>query len=334
MLDAVRTFLHQHLTGSEPMVVAVSGGPDSVALLRALVLLQATGQVGHLIIAHVNHQLRDRDSAEDEAFVLALAQQLQAERASTSFRGVRRQTAADAQAVGANLESLARQQRYDWFAEVAREDGARWVATGHTADDQAETVLHRLLRGSGWRGLAGIPPRRPLAPGVDVIRPLLGLRRTEVLKFLAGLGQHYRQDSSNLERRFLRNRIRHELLPLLARDYNPAIVEVLRRLADQARELQQQEETAAAELLLRAELPRAGPVLVFRGDLLRTEPVRRVAEVFRLVWRREGWPMGEMGRRQWRRVAAVACGEVTAVDLPGRVRARRRGTVVQLRRLA
>src|SRR5436189_3233901 len=116
----------------------------------------------------------------------------------------------------ANLEAVGRRVRYDFLASVARETGAAWVATGHTADDQAETVLHRLLRGTGLKGLAGIPARRALAPGVDVVRPLLKVRRAEVLAFLQETGQRFRQDTSNVDPRFTRNRIRHELLPSLA----------------------------------------------------------------------------------------------------------------------
>src|SRR5207245_2885635 len=109
--------------------------------------------------------------------------------------------------------------------------------TGHTADDQAETVLHRLLRGTGLHGLGGIPARRDLAAGIEVVRPLLGTSRAEVLAYLQAEKQAFRQDSSNADLGFTRNRIRHELLPDLAR-YNPAIVSLLCRLADQAHEVQ------------------------------------------------------------------------------------------------
>src|SRR5207249_9959188 len=115
---------------------------------------------------------------------------------------VRTETAGD------NLESAARRLRYEWFARLARETGAAWVATGHTADDQAETVLHRLLRGTGLRGLAGIPRRRELAPGIVLVRPLLSVRRVELLGYLAQLVQTYCEDRSNRERRYTRNRRR------------------------------------------------------------------------------------------------------------------------------
>src|SRR5262249_54909010 len=136
-----------------------------------------------------------------------------------------------------NREAHARRQRYDWLTKVAAESGIPWIATGHTADDQAETVLFRLLRGTGLDGLRGIAPIRALAGEVRVVRPLLSATRQDVLDYLAGLGQDYRTDESNADRRFTRNRIRHELLPLLARAYNPRVREVLCRLASQAAEV-------------------------------------------------------------------------------------------------
>ena len=114
-----------------------------------------------------------------------------------------------------------------WLAEVARKSGARWIATGHTANDQAETILHRLLRGAGLKGLRGIAEQRPLAEGVNLIRPMLGVTRTEVVNYLQVKGQAFRQDSSNFDRRLTRNRIRHELLPLLRKKYQPALDRII-----------------------------------------------------------------------------------------------------------
>jgi len=312
-------------------VVAVSGGPDSVALLRALLAVRPAHVP--LVIAHLNHRLRGGDSDADEAFVAALHTRLQAEgTANLGYRCERIDVAAHAAERGDNLEAAARTIRYDWLADVACEAGARWVATGHTADDQAETVLHRLLRGTGLKGLCGIPPRRELAPGIEVIRPLLSVTRVQVLAFLKALGQDMRQDASNADLRLTRNRIRHELLPLLAERYNPAIAGVLCRLAEQTRDVQQREEMAAQALLAEAKLPRAGELLVFDATRLSAAPRQLVREVFRLVWERSDWPVGEIGFEGWDRVAAVAFGEVTAVDLPGGVRVRRRGRVVQVER--
>src|SRR5207244_5164116 len=114
-----------------------------------------------------------------------------------------------AAAAGESLEATARRLRYAWLADVAAEVGAGWVATGHTADDQAETVLHRLLRGTGLQGLRGIAPRRELAPGVGLVRPLLRTTRAEVIAYLQELDQPFRLDSTNSDLSRMRNRIRH-----------------------------------------------------------------------------------------------------------------------------
>jgi tRNA(Ile)-lysidine synthase len=204
------------------------------------------------------------------------------------------------------------------------------VATGHTADDQAETVLDRLLRGTGLKGLRSIAARRPLTAGVEVVRPLLRATRAEVLAFLTDRGQAFCEDWSNADLRFTRNRIRHELLPQMAEHYNPAIVSVLCRLAEQADDVYRDVEDRARRLLALADLPRAGSVLVFDRNRLTGESRLLVRELFRLVWQREGWPAGDMTFADWDRVAAVALGEVTAVDLPGRIRVQCRERVVQI----
>lgn len=309
------------------VVLAVSGGPDSVALARAAAAARGGG--GRLVLAHLNHGLRGAESDADEAFVADLASRL----AGVELCRARLDVAAEAERAGANLEAAARRLRYAWLASVAREHGCLRVATGHTADDQAETVLHRLLRGAGLQGLRGIAPRRPLAPGVELVRPMLGLTRPEVLAFLRGLGQPFREDASNRDLCRTRNRIRHELLPLLAREYNPAVVSVLGRLAAQAAEAHRAEEAEAAALLAAAELPRAGPRLVLDRPRLAAAPGRVVRALLRLVWEREGWPRDGMNFAAWQRLAALARGDGVAGDFPGGVRARRRGRVVLLERV-
>jgi tRNA(Ile)-lysidine synthase len=324
--EVVRRFLGDAARG--PGVVAVSGGPDSVALLRALA---EAGAGVPLVIAHLNHQLRGTESDADEAFVRELHARLAAEGKGEFLLHCERIDAArEAATRGENLESVARDLRYEWLARVAKEAGAAWVATGHTADDQAETVLFRLLRGTGLKGLAGIPARRPLSAGVEVVRPLLSVRRADVLAYLEALGQPYRVDSTNARTELTRNRIRHDLLPRLASDYNPAVVEVLGRLADQAAAVERVIEEAAAALLREAELPRAGELLIFDLSRLGRADRHLLREMLRLAWQREGWPLGGMGYEEWDRAAAVALGEAEASDLPGGVRARRRGRVLQV----
>jgi tRNA(Ile)-lysidine synthase len=304
-----------------PGVVAVSGGADSVALLQIL-----AGWVGPLIVAHVNHQLRGADSDVDEQFVRDLASSLR-----LTCRSIAIDVAGEARRNSANLEDIARRLRYDWLAGVARESGASWIATGHTADDQAETVLHRLLRGTGVQGLRGIARERQLQPGLSLVRPLLGAERTAIVGFLNSIGQTWREDLSNSDPAFTRNRIRHELLPLL-RSFNPSVVDVLGRLSEQANELHDMLEPAARALLAQAELPAAGHWRIFGAAALKSAAPYCVRAMFRLLWEREGWSLNEMSFEHWKRLVDVASGAEKAVDLPGGVRVRRAENVVQVGR--
>jgi tRNA(Ile)-lysidine synthase len=316
------------LPPSGGLVVAVSGGPDSVALARAAALARGEAD-GPLVLAHLDHGLRGAEGEADADFVAALASALPG---AELCRG-RLDVGGLARREGANLEAVARRERYRWLAEVARARGVGLVATGHTADDQAETLLHRLLRGTGLQGLRGIASRRELAPGVELVRPLLPATRRDVLAFLAALGQPYREDSSNRDLRLTRNRIRHELLPHLADRYNPAVVAALARLAAQAEEAYCDEAVAAATLLVAAERPRAGAQLVFDRAALAAAPRRVLRSALRLVWEREGWPRDAMGHAGWERLAWFVRDGSRALDLPGHIHARLRRRVLLLGRL-
>ena len=324
--SCVAAFLGAHGLAGSAGVVAVSGGPDSVALAH---ILLRQGSLSRLVLAHVNHQLRGPESDRDEQFVAALpAQWCPDDPTRLPCRTVRIDT--PAAAVGHNLEATARDQRYAWLAQVAREEGAAWVAAAHTADDQAETVLFHLLRGSGLDGLRGMVPRRPLDGDIALIRPLLAVRRAEVVEYLAAESLPYCVDSTNCNLALTRNRIRHELIPQLERDYNPGLTQVLCRLATQAQDVQAEMRRLAEELLTAAELPRAGSMLVFRADVLTAASAHRLREMFRLVWQREDWPQNAMGFDEWQRLAEVARGVLTAWDLPAAIRVRRIERVIQL----
>jgi tRNA(Ile)-lysidine synthase len=328
----VQRWLHRWEIGPGGLVAAVSGGPDSVALLRALIRVRPPTEHEPLVIAHLNHRLRGAESDADAGFVTELHRALSAGFPSLHLRVTSLDMAAVARAEHGNLEATARRKRYEWLTGIAQETGARWVATGHTADDQAETVLHRLLRGAGLKGMRGIAARRTLATGVDLIRPLLGTTRAEVLALLEDEGQTYRVDRSNTDLSLTRNRLRHELLPYLTRNYNPAISSVLCRLARQAEVAYRLVEEQAAKLLFAAERPRAGNLLIFDRAILGAAPRRLVCEMLRLLWTREHWPTARMNFAAWERLAEVAQGRAMGVDLPGRIRARCLERVVQLER--
>jgi tRNA(Ile)-lysidine synthase len=321
------------LEGGTGLVVAVSGGPDSVALARSAAEARGPSAAGPLVLAHLNHQLRGAASDSDADFVAGLHAGLQAAGGPDVRLCVERlDVATQAGREKANLEALARRERYRFLAEVARREGVRRVATAHTADDQAETVLHRLLRGAGLQGLRGIAARRPLAEGVEIVRPLLTSTRAEVLDYLKEVQQGFREDLSNQDRRRTRNRIRHELLPLLRRDYNPAVAAALARLAAQAQETFALEEEQTRQLLRQAEKPRAGALCVLEWAPLAAAGRHRARAALRLLWAREGWPLDAMGFDAWERLAGVVFGEAAACDLPGGLRARRQGKVLRLGR--
>jgi tRNA(Ile)-lysidine synthase len=202
------------------ILVAVSGGSDSVGLLGILAGLRRKLAIA-LVAAHVNHRLRGADSEADEHCAAAAAL-----RADVGF--VRADLPAGLRERG-NLEARARELRYAALHRLAAASGCTRIATGHTRDDQAETVLLRILRGTGVGGLAGIEPVR--ADGV--IRPLIDCSRSEIEVFVRAAGYAYRSDSSNRDERFLRTRIRHRVMPVL-RDLNPAVVDNLARVASQS----------------------------------------------------------------------------------------------------
>ncbi|MGE5645573.1 MAG: tRNA lysidine(34) synthetase TilS [Acidobacteriota bacterium] len=260
--------------------VAVSGGADSVCLLHALVELAPRWRLA-LTVLHVNHELRGSESDEDEAFVRDLAARLR-----LPFECRRVDVGRVARETRDNLEQAARRVRREFFLEFPGR-----VALGHTASDQAETVLFRFLRGAGTAGLAGM---RPVAPE-GFVRPLIEITRPEVEAFLGERGIAWRDDSTNAARDFARNRIRHDLLPALTRDWNPALPETLAGMARVARD---EEDYWDAELsrLLAGNLVERPPAVLFRTDWLGTLP--RAA-----------------ARRAIRRAIAAAKGDLRTIDL-------------------
>ena len=221
LVEAVRAALEHHGVRNEKVVVAVSGGPDSVALLQVLTQLQAPLALV-LHVAHLNHMLRADRGADDAAFVEELSKRLGLPYTIDS-RDIR---AHQKQRRNSSLEDAARDLRYRFLADVADAVNAVHIALGHTADDQAETVLLHLVRGTGLSGLRGMLPVRG-----RIIRPLLGVRRKEIEAFLAAKRIAYRIDETNLDRTFARNRMRTDVLPLLQRDFNPRTVENISRTA-------------------------------------------------------------------------------------------------------
>ena len=213
--------------------VAVSGGLDSVGLLR--LLLELRKQLGIVLsVVHFNHKLRGLEADADEQFVQALARKYKVD-----FHCDRGDVGAHATERHLSVEAAARKVRYEYFDCLLRREGLNRIATAHTLDDQAETVLMRLVRGAGSRGLAGIYPQLAVhgsqLSGTSIVRPLLGIRRKELEVYLREVGQEWREDSTNRDLRHARNRVRHGILPRLERNLNPAVREALAETAEIAR---------------------------------------------------------------------------------------------------
>jgi len=293
--DAVRRTAERYDMDLSRLLVLVSGGPDSVAMLRALVELGSRPAVLHL-----DHGLRGEESREDAEFVRGLCEGLgvECEVRRLRFDG------------GANLQERVRLERYRVAESVAGERGLDAIATGHTADDVAETVLLNLARGAGLRGLSGIPPVRG-----RYVRPLIERRRTEILAYLERLGQPYRTDPTNLTGKYTRNRVRLEVLPVLEELYPGAAANMARGAALAREDLEALEGLAADAIHLRG-----NEVFVREDELLALLPaVRRYA--IRGAYSVLASDAPPLGSAHVEDVLGLACGGegTRTLDLPGGV---------------
>ena len=279
------------LRAGDRVGVAVSAGADSVALLR--LLLEARAALGIVTaVIHVHHGIRGPEADQDQKFVAELAAQHGLEFFCSAV-----DTPGYARRHKLSLEAAGRALRYQFFRQLLREGKLTRVATAHTLDDQAETVLLRLLRGAWTRGLAGIYPvlqedsRRPRGdeiPSRAIIRPLLSFPREALREYLRALGQVWREDASNRDTSFARNRVRHELLPMLRREFNPAVERTLGEMAELAREEEDywasRLEKLMPELLAAPQTgdqDAAGAGLTLSAGLLRAQPVAVQRRVLR-----------------------------------------------------
>ncbi|MGD9631976.1 MAG: tRNA lysidine(34) synthetase TilS [Pirellulales bacterium] len=311
------------------VLLAVSGGADSVALLRAaMAAKEAAGGAGSLAVAHFDHRIR-AESAADSAWLAKLCGELDVPLeigAADVLSAARRQ--------GDGLEAAARQLRYDFLRQTAEKLGARFVAVAHTRDDQVETVLHRILRGTGVTGLRGMSKARPLSASVTVIRPLLQVGRGQVLDYLRRIGQDFRTDTSNADEQFTRNRLRLRLLPLLRAEFNPDVEMAILRLCEQADDVQQVIHAAAGELVETAFSIALGRIECDAG-LLREQPLHLVREACKLAWEQAGLPLQAMGFAEWQQLAKLVTSPGDgSLNLPGDVRVLKAGDQVQASRLS
>jgi tRNA(Ile)-lysidine synthase len=289
------------LSQDDAVVVGVSGGPDSMALLHILLDLnkELDWQL-KLYVAHLNHRLRGEEAEKDAAFVRAVADSLSLP-CTIETRGI----AVLAEEESTSIEEIGRRERYALFERVCLRVGAKIVAVGHHADDNAETILHRILRGTGLRGLAGIPRSRALGPDSDirVIRPLLRRSRDWIVNYLADAGIAFREDRSNFTNEPMRNRIRNIILPQVEAEVNPQVREALNRLGEQALWLEEYLSETVQRTFETLIVSRTDQALTLNAEALARKSRIVQTELVRLAYRSFG--LGEQDLSFGHLVAAV-----------------------------
>ena len=306
-------------------LVGVSGGSDSVALLRLMSAASAaSSDSGRLVVAHFDHGWRD-DSAQDAQFVAGLAATLEVPCALGSAAEEAAANTAPADASVSASEERARAMRYEFLTRTAKQHGARFIALGHTADDQVETILHHMMRGSGLRGLGGIRRSRKIDESITLIRPMLGFRRAELIEYLRSLGQTFRVDATNADPSYTRARIRLELLPQL-RSYNSEVDESLLRLGGLAAEASAEISRLAQDVLREATTASTATSVTISIPALADVSPYLVREMFAELWRQQAWPLQDMSYEKWdalcRLVHADTQPTATTFNLPGNIIAR------------
>ena len=311
---------HSLLDTGQVVLVGVSGGADSVALAAALRLI---GRYD-LHIAHIHHGIRS-DADGDVDFVAELAR-----RWKMPFHLERIDTPALARRERMGIEEAARTGRYEAFSSIAAHIGADAVALAHHAGDQVETVLHRIVRGTHLRGLAGITPKRKLNENVALVRPLLWARREQIEQFCRDEGLSWRTDHTNAETDFTRNFIRHELLPLLRSRINVRADDALLRLASAAGEAEAALAELSERLFERACRKRSEKEIILRTAPLKKAPSLIAAMAMRVALVAMDAPQQALGRERFDDLLELLDRTVKVVNLPGQIRAERQGRDIHL----
>ena len=310
------------LRANQPILCAVSGGIDSVVMLHAL---HAISRKKNLVlrVGHVDHGIRA------DSVIVAKWVESRAERLGLQVVSTRVSVPAILHRGSVTLEEAARKARYAALEQMALDNAAKCVVVAHHADDQAETVLHHILRGTGLTGLSGMPTMRPIIEGstVTLVRPMLGFTRAEIEGYAASEGLNYREDSTNQDTSLTRNRIRRQLMPMLRDQFNPRVVEALVRLANHAREASEVVSENAQELITQAALNGCQGVFRFEVSIFKEAlpGVRR--EALREVLKSMGAPLQSLDLERLVALDGLTQGDGRrrTVELPGRFAAQRRG---------
>lgn len=325
------------------LVVAISGGPDSVALLHGLLELGMPAE--QCTLAHMDHGLRGDASDGDRHFVERLALSLGLRCVIKRLVACTDTNSVAAATIGQELhgrasEAVLRRHRHAFLKETAVEQGAAWIATGHHADDCVETFLHHLLRGSGPLGLSSIAPTRTLMPGLQLVRPLLAVCRTDILQFLDARGLSYRTDASNADREYTRNRIRHELLPWL-REFSrtPNLDHRLWNAAQMIREEHIVIEALAAEWLAALGCTSESAFVELPAAKCHDTSWVVVRQALVSIWHVRGWQLGAVTAKHWDRLrrlieASRSDPHPKRLQLPGGIQVTMRQQRLRLERIA
>lgn len=316
---------HDMLHPGDRVLVAVSGGPDSVCLLRVFMEVKRNLKI-EIIVANLDHGIRGRESKRDSDFVKELSKDfgLDCMHKKISIRTRKKGKR--------SLEECAREERYAFLKKSAEKCNCNVIATGHTMDDQAETVLLRLITGASLKGIAGIPVVRHEG-SLKIIRPLITAEKKEILDYLKVTGQAFCEDHTNMDKKYFRNRIRHEVLPFLE-EYNPRIKRSVANLCNTMREDLDFLEREKQKLLSRYSGTTKGPVRVEVSDLI-LQPKALRKEVFKELFSQAGGNIKKLTYRHWKDmdylIRAGASGK--SLNFPGGVRVTRLKTeIVFLRR--
>lgn len=293
----------------ERLILAVSGGIDSVAMLHAVCRIRTS--TDQLAVAHLDHGLRASGS-EDRTFVERLASELQVRCIARSL------PPGHLEAKPGSREEAARRARYAFLQEAASEFACRTVVTAHHRSDQAETVLHNLLRGTGLRGLGGLHTQRPLSESTRLVRPLRDVSRANIERFVQENGFPFCVDESNTDTTFTRNRIRHETLPLL-QTFNPQLEQVLASMAEQAGAAVQVLDEFAHIVLQQCVIEQQESVVrLHREPLGRlSDPARR--HVLSLLWSQQGWSKQKLTAAHWHELSQLLSHADGRLHVPGAI---------------
>lgn len=303
------------LRRGDRVIAAVSGGADSVCMLK--VLLKLKKELGiEVLVGNMDHGLRGKESEADSRFVKELVAGLGIEflhKKTDTRKGGKK---------GASVEERAREKRYGFLVEAAAENGCGVIATGHTMDDQAETVLMKVVYGGSISGITGIPPVRE-EDGVRIVRPLIRTERDDGRAFLERNGDAYVEDSSNSDMRFLRNKVRGELLPYLE-GYNPKIKRALVNLSDTLRDDLPFLEGARQKAVRKYSSGPEDAICVEIKDMA-LQPLALRKEIFKELFKRAGGNVKKLSYRHWMEMDYLirAAEKGKSLDLPGDVRVTR-----------